>query len=134
MNEDIEYEVFSNKGRSQGFVHGMQIGRFAVRNVWPLCWSSEHPERCYVVDHMPTGMNLMFKPITFEEAVRFADDVSRFSEQDPTGTDIGELMPQLGRRMIHWISETRAKMYDGEPWPDYREFYATFKGFPDEIN
>lgn len=132
MTENIEYEVFAPDGRSMGLVHGLQIGRFAVRDVWPVVHT--HASHRYVVDHIPTGLKLTFAPVTFEDAVRFADDVSRFSEHDPDGRDISELMRQFGRRMVHWMSETRAKLFEGKTWSDYRTYYATeFKGFPDDV-
>jgi hypothetical protein len=103
---DVAYRV-ARWGGSNPRVHGMRVGRWAVRMKREddafLFW---RPGRMFIVDHINTGTNAGDFD-SFDEAIRFADDISRYSERDCSTRDVSRIEAQLGRSVVAWLCACR---------------------------
>ena len=106
----LSYCVLTESGEET--VVGYQIGRFGVRNTTIGLDSMRGEHRPWRVDHIPTG----FVMGAFEhegDAWGFADDMSRFSLQDPASEAPQEAGGQIGEHVMAWarfVKETRRFM------------------------
>lgn len=94
------------KASSRVQQHGVQVGRFAVRQGNPgdsiMVASDPVRMRRFAVDHMASGVQAGHFD-DFRDAMIFADDISRFSAQDPDGTDPAAVVAQLGPAVYEWL-------------------------------
>jgi hypothetical protein len=86
---------------------GLQIGRFAVRQLQPgelLCDGRDtfRVVARFIVDHVPSGHGLI-GTMRFEDAVMIADDVSRFAVADPDAGHIEQALEQIGPELLDWL-------------------------------
>jgi len=124
---EIEYTAIHRTG--QRLVRGTQVGRFAVRQYDARerhGYGADDPSRffslrAWAVDHIPSGL-CVCDADTAEDAAKIADDLSRFSAQDPDATTVEALTAQLGPRLIAWVD---ALLDDGKQPLDYREWLRT---------
>jgi hypothetical protein len=122
---EIRYTI-RGRGSSVRAV-GYQIGRFAIRKILngdELSFASERLEfPFYSVDHIPTGYAVMSAQ-TVEEAAQIADDMSRFSEKDPSSKNPHKAIAQMGRSVDVWRKAQVKRIAGGAAPQSYREFYA----------
>lgn len=92
-------------------VAGMRVGRFAVRMKYAfgtVVTDSGRQRECrsFVVDHINAGASVG-DFATFEDALAFADDISRFAQHDPSSSDHNRLLAQLGPDIQSWVTACR---------------------------
>jgi len=94
----------------KAMVRGTRVGRFGVRQMPPgtLLQDSQAGifyEAPWVVDHIPSACAVM---VAWDEseAMRMADDMSRFAAEDPDSTSGVAAMRQLGDRVDRWLTGT----------------------------
>lgn len=112
IGESGEYVVLvvRSDGREvEHTVKGVCVGRFGVRRSDTRALVSNDGERFEIepwyIDHLPSKMAIMVAA-TEAEAMRIADDMSRFSASDPTATDGELLFEQLGPKVDRWLRGT----------------------------
>ena len=107
MIDDVTYRVARWRGGNP-LVHGMRVGRWAVRmKREDDAFSFGRVGRMFIVDHINTGTNAGDFD-SFDEAIRFADDISRYAERDPSTRDIDRVEAQLGRDVVAWLCACRS--------------------------
>lgn len=97
-------------------VHGVQVGRFAVRQSDPGDSGYEHADpakgrflmRRFVVEHIPSGLQAAHFD-DFRDAMVFADDVSRYCVADPDGTEPANVIAQMGPAVYDWLQACNAQ-------------------------
>jgi hypothetical protein len=108
---EVEYRVSFKD--SKPLVRGVQVGRFAVRHAVPGSTGSyglpETDVAPWRVDHIPTGLAVAAFD-NFDEAYALADDISRFSKQDPSGKTNVRAVAQLGPQIGEWMRAVH------DPW------------------
>ena len=119
MIGDIEYAVIHTRSRTLYPVTGMQVGRFAIRmKLERVKFADGTTPRLFQVDHPAT--HACFGDFDrFEDALAYADDLSRYSENDPDSSDMEEVKRLIGRRTMAWARDAG----DGTFIP-YREWLA----------
>lgn len=112
MIGDVEFEIvgFGPYGEPEWTaVVGLQVGRFAVRSRLPgerlIARGRHRAAQAFIVNHIPSGVYFADFD-TFDEALGFADDVSRFSENDPSADHPSKIVAQLGQRITEWVIAT----------------------------
>ncbi len=114
VSETVSYKMRWEDGEEK-LVEGYRVGRFSVRQSEDGFWQ---------VDHIATGTKLIGE-LDYQTAVAMADDVSRFSAQDPASKDRARATRQVGETVKRWIAEQWARQSRGEPVMSYREFYGS---------
>lgn len=95
-------------------VRGFQIGRFAVRcrstDVDFVKGSDGSGDRCrdFIVDHIGTGAAVVDLS-RFDDAIAFADDMSRFADPDPDASGPIALRRQIGPVLCGWAETCRER-------------------------
>ena len=105
MNEIVYMSRYHN--RADRSIVGTQVGRFAVRAALPresrhALGGGECPVLPFIVDHIPSGVGVADFD-TYEDALRFADEISRACPIDPDTADPWRLRGQLGPDVLAWI-------------------------------
>jgi hypothetical protein len=108
-------------------VKGYQIGRFGVRTEVdpddPDKSSEHHPtpgsKGHWRIEHIPTGA-FIFSVDDFDTAIAIADDLSRFSEKDPSSKAAKVAMRQIGNPLRLWMRE-QVKPHGYMPFRDWVE-------------
>lgn len=106
---EVSYKLMTIHG-GMVEVRGIQVGRFMVRTKMegelgmlgsPRMYSASLDWR---VDHVPSRSSLA-EAATFEQALQFADDVSRFAKKDPASKKTELLKKQFGPELLAWIMD-----------------------------
>jgi hypothetical protein len=107
---DVRYHVMVRSLRNGGpgpwrrdAVEGMRVGRFAVRMKLAGTVVQLRDARLFIVDHTNTGCALA-DFTSFDHALAFADDVSRYSSRDAATRDPAKLPDQLGLALVQWCT------------------------------
>lgn len=123
---EIEYKPLA-RGKAI-IVSGVQVGRFAVRARWDGEYtagndsSGRRPARQWIVDHLPTGAQV-FDSNDRAAAQLAADELSRWSVEDPDSTDCGRAVQQIGADLFAWLDA-----HDGKRLTPYRQWRAQRAG------
>jgi hypothetical protein len=96
--DDVAYRTFHGVR-----VRGARVGRFAIRMRWAGARQMEfgRPTRPFVVDHINTGA-ILADVTNFDDALRIADDLSRFSRKDPSARSASRAAEQIGESVVKW--------------------------------
>lgn len=98
MIEDVTYKTFNGLR-----VRGARVGRFAIRmrGAGAYCPHTGRHTRLFVVDHINTGA-ILVDVTNFDDALRIADDLSRFSLKDPSARAAKRAVTQIGPAVVEW--------------------------------
>jgi hypothetical protein len=108
---EVVYKVRRLLPGGQAVFHdtvGYQIGRFAIRDRTPADMNGitdkgdRVPLKKFLIDHVNTGI-IVIDSDDWDEAVRLADDISRFCTRDPSTKDPSKFVGQLDPKMVEWI-------------------------------
>jgi hypothetical protein len=121
---EVDYYLALSGGKRR--VRGVQVGRFAVRHAVS---ADVAPWR---VDHIPTGLAVSAFE-TFEDAYALADDISRFSQHDPSSKNKAKAAKQIGPQVGRWMfhinkGANMAEITRGEVRPIYVSFREWLEG------
>ena len=105
MEDNVTFRVRAG-GKPNYPVSGVRVGRFAVRVKVYGGQFFDRLQRTYIVNHINTGFS-MADFDTFEAAMGFADDASRFARKDVSARTKEKLHEQLGEPMVAWMKEAR---------------------------
>lgn len=107
MISDIRYRIrLVSDDRQQ--VTGMRVGRFAIRMCRPgetvgrRDRGNERLLRAFSVDHIASGLGIADFS-SFADALALADDLSRFSQRDPSSRDPWRTCELIGPALVPWL-------------------------------
>lgn len=117
---EVSYNVHLRNAAEPIVMTGLQVGRFALRATRGGK-ALGRPLRAYAIDHVPTG-RMMCDFTHYDDALAFADDISRFASSDPIGPSVVELTHQLGLLICRWMvaclaADKYAPFRDFTAWP-----------------
>ncbi len=127
---EVDYHIsFPNEKPER--VHGVQVGRFAIRKASPDDHAVDRmpslEDAPWRIDHIPSGVAVAAFD-SFENAYALADDISRFSKSDTSSKDLARLKKQMGEQIVGWLKATQMPFLRGESpvmqYIPYREWLA----------
>lgn len=131
---DIIYSVRivdNNNCLTKCEVVGYQVGRFAVRRSEDNAVGfngQRQPVKLkpWLVDHIETGF-IVIAVESFHEAMIVADDVSRFSQEDPDTNDPDLFFKKLGPEIVGWLKTIirTQQVLDFRQWKAARSLYVS---------
>ena len=112
--ETVRYTRRLKDGKSER-VEGLRVGRFAIRE------TEIGDHTIFVVEHTPSGYRV-FIAHSLEDAAMLADDLSRFSEKDPSAKDPKRAAAQMGPKIEQWVRIQQPRLDHGDAPLSYRDF------------